>query len=232
MGETRKTVPLSNASIFTRDSSPAIHLNDLITADPAERQDQNMLPRSTLEEIEVTAPSKSRKRPLTPVASPAPGEMDVTRPSATTEAARKITLEPTTSGLYHLTYACLLVPRFSSHYLTGDLADHLSEWLPNICIAFGWRLEFLAVRPEYLQWVVNVRPNTSPGYLMRVMRQQTSEKIFMDFTRFKKENPSGDFWAPGYLIMGGSQPHPPQLVRDYIHQTRQRQGQEAAGNQS
>jgi hypothetical protein len=40
----------------------------------------------------------------------------------------------------------------------------------------------------------------------------------------KKENPSGDFWAPGYLIMGGTQPHPPQLVKDYIKQTRTRQG--------
>jgi len=40
----------------------------------------------------------------------------------------------------------------------------------------------------------------------------------------KKENPSGDFWAPGYLIMGGSQPHPSQLVKDYIKQTRERQG--------
>jgi len=78
-----------------------------------------------------------------------------------------------------------------------------------------------------LQWVVNVQPNTSPGYLIRIMRQQISEKIFTEFPRMKKENPSGDFWAPGYLIMGGTQPHPQQLVRDYIRQTRQRQGQEA-----
>jgi REP element-mobilizing transposase RayT len=119
------------------------------------------------------------------------------------------------------------VPRFSSHYITGDMADQVGEWLPNICIAFGWRLEYLSVRPEYLQWVVNVQPNTSPGYLMRIMRQQISEKIFTEFPRMKKENPSGDFWAPGYLIMGGTQPHPQQLVRDYIRQTRQRQGQEA-----
>ena len=153
-----------------------------------------------------------------------PGENDVTREGPTTEAARKLMPEPISAGLYHLTYACLLVPRFSSHYLTGDLSDHLGEWLPSICVAFGWRLEFLAVRPEYLQWVVNVQPNTSPGHLMRIMRQQTSEKIFSDFVRLKRENPSGDFWAPGYLIMGGSQPHPPQLVRDYIRQTRQRQG--------
>jgi REP element-mobilizing transposase RayT len=75
-----------------------------------------------------------------------------------------------------------------------------------------------------LQWIVNVQPNTSPGYLMRVMRQQTSEKIFKEMPRMRKENPSGDFWAPGYLIMGGSQPHPPQLVRDYIKQARERQG--------
>jgi hypothetical protein len=40
----------------------------------------------------------------------------------------------------------------------------------------------------------------------------------------KKENPSGDFWAPGYLIMGGTQPHPPQLVKDYIKRTRSQQG--------
>ncbi len=227
VGETRISKALSNATAFSREPSPAIPLNHLVTSDPHTSPDQTVMTQAQLDSVEVTAPSKSRRRPETPVARPAPGELDVTRPGPTTEAARKIQLEPTTAGLYHLTYACLLVPRFSSHYLTGDLADALSEWLPNICVAFGWRLEFLAVRPEYLQWVVNVQPNTSPGYLMRIMRQQTSEKVFSDFTRLKKENPSGDFWAPGYLIMGGTQPHPPQLVRDYIRQTRQRQGQES-----
>jgi hypothetical protein len=59
---------------------------------------------------------------------------------------------------------------------------------------------------------------------MRIMRQQTSEKVFHEFPRLKRDNPSGDFWAPGYLIMGGLQPHPAQLVKDYIKQTRQRQG--------
>ncbi len=236
--ETRVSAQLSNASIFNREASPSVQLNNLVMTDQAKdfaqtrsvSKDSGLSAQSQTSfdenEVEVTAPSRPRQRPDTPVARPAPGEADVTRESATTDAVRKLVVEPTTAGLYHLTYACLLVPRFSAHYITGDLADHLSEWLPNICIAFGWRLEFLAVRPEYLQWVANVQPNTSPGYLMRIMRQQTSEKIFGEFSRFKKENPSGDFWAPGYLIMGGTQPHPPQLVRDYIRQTRQRQGQE------
>ncbi|MBL8101085.1 MAG: transposase [Anaerolineales bacterium] len=223
--QTRVSEPLSNASVFNREPSPSIQMGHRMM-DQTQASKMSAETQTAFDDVEVTAPSRSQPRPETPVAKPA-SETDTTRESPSTEAARKLVVEPTTAGLYHLTYACLLVPRFSSHYITGDLADHLGEWLPNICIAFGWRLEYLAVRPEYLQWVVNVQPNTSPGYLMRIMRQQTSEKIFSEFNRFKKENPSGDFWAPGYLIMGGTQPHPPQLVRDYIRQTRQRQGQES-----
>lgn len=205
---------------YSRESSPAIHTDDLLISNPNNEQTVE----HAVENFDATMPSKSRRRPETPVRRPAPGELDETRPHSITEVAGRVMLEPITPGLYNLTYACLLVPRFTSHYLTGDISDRLSEWLPQICVAFGWRLEYLAVRPEYVQWVVNVPPAASPGYLMRIMRQQTSEKIFTEFPRLKKENPSGDFWAPGYLIMGGTQPHPPQLVKDYIKQTRVRQG--------
>lgn len=223
--QTRVSDPLSNASVFSREPSPAQPRNQVQPTAQTQKSEFHFESHG-FPEVEVTAPSHPKARPETPISKSRSSETDTTRESATTEAARKLVPEPVSAGLYHLTYACLLVPRFSSHYLTGDISDKLGEWLPNICVAFGWRLEFLAVRPEYLQWVVNVQPNTSPGHLMRIMRQQTSEKVFADFTRLKRENPSGDFWAPGYLIMGGSQPHPPQLVRDYIRQTRQRQGME------
>ena len=224
-------IPLENEDIFStrpshsrprgysRESSPAVHVKDLLVSNNTERTVEHVV-----EDLDATMPSKSRRRPETPIRRPGTGELDETRPHSITEVAGRVMLEPITPGLYNLTYACLLVPRFTSHYLTGDVSDKLSEWLPQICIAFAWRLEYLAVRPEYVQWVVNVPPAASPGYLMRIMRQQTSEKIFSEFPRLRKENPSGDFWAPGYLIMGGTQPHPPQLVKDYIKQTRVRQG--------
>ncbi len=222
---TRPSTPLPKKStrLPSQESSPAIHLRDLMLAEqPDNRQDSLT---DFADELAATMPSKSqRRRPATPIRQPAPGELDETRPHSITEVAGRMITESASAAMAQLNYACLLVPRFTAHYMTGDLADRLSEWMPNICIAFGWRLEFLAVRPEYLQWVLNVTPNTSPGYLMRIMRQQTSEKIFNEFPRLKRDNPSGDFWAPGYLIMGGLQPHPPQLVKDYIKQTRQRQG--------
>jgi REP element-mobilizing transposase RayT len=207
---------------YSQESSPAIRMDELSFTNTNPGLDETV--EHVVEDFDATMPSKSRRRPETPVRRPQPGELDETRPHSITEVAGRVMLEPVSAGYYNLTYACLLVPRVSTHYLTGDVSDRLSEWLPQICIAFGWRLEYLAVRPEYIQWVVNVSPSASPGYLMRIMRQQTSEKIFTEFTRMKKENPSGDFWAPGYLIMGGTQPHPQQLVKDYIKQTRTRQG--------
>lgn len=144
-------------------------------------------------------------------------------PGSTGETFR-ILLEPASPAMADLAYACLLVPRFDTHHLVGDAAERLSEWVPQVCVAFGWRLEHFAVRPNYLQWVVRVPPTTAPGSIMRIIRQQTSERLLNEFPRLKKDNPAGDFWAPGYLLMGRSQPHPQELVRSFIKQTRERQG--------
>ena len=226
----RSVASVGDISTSSREASPAIRASDYFDAHQQAQIDLNETrlheaqPQQSIGlDLDVTRVSRAI-RPETPVRRPNPEELIETRPHSITEVAGRVILEPASSGMYDLTYACLLVPRFSSHHLTGDLSDCLSEWMPNICLAFGWRLEHLAVRPDYLQWVVNVPPTTSPGYLMRIMRKQTSERIFEDFPRQKKENPSGDFWAPGYLIMGGSQPHPSQLVEDYIKRTRKRQG--------
>jgi REP element-mobilizing transposase RayT len=211
--ETRASAPLSDAHVISRES-PLFSSHDSTVGETV---------RQELQGLDVTVPTRA-KRPATPVRPPQPGEMDETRPHLDAEVDGIIGLEPASPALYKLNYACLLVPRLKMHYLAGDVASELSEFLPYICVAFGWRLEFMAVRPEYLQWVVSVPPNTAPGHVMRVIREQTSEKLFKEFPRMEKENPSGDFWAPGYLIMGGTQPHPQQLVKEYIKQTRDRQG--------
>ena len=131
--------------------------------------------------------------------------------------------EPT-QALYNLSFACVMIPRFPHHYLTSDLAARLGEWIPQISVAFGWRVEHLAVRPEYVQFMINVPPATSPGYLMRIITKVTSQRVFAGFPRLQDENPSGEFWAPGYLIISSTQLPPHRMVKDFISQTRKRQG--------
>jgi REP element-mobilizing transposase RayT len=133
-------------------------------------------------------------------------------------------LESATAGLSQLNYTCVLIPRLPQHYLTRELSEKVGQWIQQLCLAFGWRLEGIALRPEYLQWTVQVAPTISPGSIVKIVRLRTSEFIFEQFETLGKQNPSGDFWAAGYLIVSGSQPPSAGLLRDYIQQTRRRQG--------
>jgi REP element-mobilizing transposase RayT len=133
-------------------------------------------------------------------------------------------LEPTIAGMSLLNYTCVLIPRMPTHYLTGDLSEKVGQWIHQICLAFGWRLEGIALRPEYIQWTVQVAPTISPGNVVKIVRQRTSELIFAGFDKLSQQNPSGDFWATGYLLVSGSQPPSAGLLRDFIQQTRRRQG--------
>ncbi|MBN1230673.1 MAG: IS200/IS605 family transposase [Anaerolineales bacterium] len=133
-------------------------------------------------------------------------------------------MESVSPAMYSLSFSCVLLARLPKHFLTGEIAESLSERISELCVAFGWRLEKLAIQPEYLHWVVSVPPSTSPGYLMRIIRQHTSRHLFSVFPRLQVENPSGDFWAPGYLIMSGSQKSSSKMIQEFIHQTRSRQG--------
>ncbi|MBC8504468.1 MAG: transposase [Anaerolineales bacterium] len=134
------------------------------------------------------------------------------------------TLEPDTSTLHNLTYACVLVPRLPQHHLVGDLATFLTQWVTQLSLAFGWRLEHLAIRPDYLHWIAVVPPNSSPGMMVHNIREETSQYVFSEFPRLARENPSGEFWTSGYLIVNGRDPFSRQMVQEFIGSVRTHQG--------
>jgi REP element-mobilizing transposase RayT/DNA-binding NarL/FixJ family response regulator len=145
-------------------------------------------------------------------------------PGATASELEDWKLVTATAGMYNLTYGILLVPRLPDHYLVGDLADRLPKWVSQLCIAFDWRLEHISIRPDYLQWNASATAETPPAQMVRNIRKHTSQRIFDEFPTLRRENPSGEFWATGFLLVTGSQPPPGQLVQEFIRQTRNRQG--------
>jgi DNA-binding response OmpR family regulator/REP element-mobilizing transposase RayT len=135
-----------------------------------------------------------------------------------------IQLEPESLAQHDLAYSCVLIPRLPNHHLTDVLTGLLNVEMSRYCLAFGWRLEHLDIRPEFINWVVGVTPDVSASQVIRKIREQTSALIFSEFPRLAKENPSGDFWTPGFLVIHGRRSLDGSLVQDYIQQTRARQG--------
>ena len=141
----------------------------------------------------------------------------------------EVVLEQLEQNPYEVFYTCLLLPKSGSHLLLPDVANRLQTVMSQVSASFGWHLEFQSIKPEYLQWTVRVSPSASTAYIIQVFREETSRQIFLDFPDFKKDNQSDDFWAPGYLIFSGPQPHPIEVIERYIHIARRQQGNSVDG---
>ncbi len=213
-------VPPPTPRLPTPTPTPLPAIRATLAPRPAEEPLQP--PQPSIANIELNPAPTSSDPPTRPVPStPA-------LPSLLDEEAEpepiEIVLRPATPTLAGLYFACLLIPRLPQHHLTGDLSAQLSEWIRQLSLAYAWRLERIAIRPDHMQWTVSIPPNISPSYMMRIIRQHTSNHIFANFPALGRENPSGDFWAPGYLIMSSHQLPPEETVREFIQQTRHQQG--------
>ena len=135
-----------------------------------------------------------------------------------------VILEPLFPRPYELSYACLIIPRFSTHTLKGDLVPDLQRWMVQVCVSFNWRLDALEIQPEYMQWLLTVPAAIPPAHFMRLIRAHTSKGLLTEYPRFRRENVSTDFWAPGHLVIVGSRPHSQHMIGEFIRLTRQHQG--------
>lgn len=173
-------------------------------------------------QVEVQSPKPAappKSRDAAPIALETKSALD---PEPLTQT--DVQLEPASPALHDLAYACVLIPRLPEHHLTGVFTGLLNVEMMRLCLAFGWRLEHLAIRPQYLHWVVSVGPDVPAAEVIQKIRQQTSALLFEEFPRLTKENPSGDFWAPGFMVVHGRRSLTGSLVKDFIQQTRTRQG--------
>lgn len=153
-----------------------------------------------------------------------PFSLDETRPSIGDHASSYLDPLPSPPVQSDQVYTCLLLTRLPGNKLRGQLGKQLKEWLPEMCIAFGWNLDGMAIRPEYIQWTTRLAPAISPANLVRIVRKNTSEKIFSQHPGMRPIDGSDDFWAPGYLIIRGSQPPTQKALFEFIQLTRKRQG--------
>jgi len=132
-------------------------------------------------------------------------------------------LDQSASTTRDLLYTFVLIPRLPEHQLTGDLAYQITKWIPQLCLAYAARLEYLKVGSQSLHWTLSINPDTAPKKLVKSLGHQLSLRIFNTFPSLAQENPSQEFWAKKALIMNGARVSA-QSITQYIQLTRVRQG--------
>lgn len=79
-----------------------------------------------------------------------PGAAPISRPAPSfvpNTAPLSAYLPFSTPALSDLYLAVVLLPRLPKRHLTGDLAVLLPQWVAQVCVAYGWRLEALPRAP-------------------------------------------------------------------------------------
>lgn len=181
-------------------------------------------------EVDWTAPSAPSEgaagQPTPPASQPAQTDIDPHLANTQPTGRGRIdeSLLNLADVLQYPTYTCVLLPARPEQYLTRNLAAFLKEFIPRLFRAFGWDLQNLDIKPACLQWSVRLPPAVSPGYLVRLLRKQTSKALYEEFKHLEPAPKTGDFWAPGYLIVNGRQAPSAAVIAHFIAQTRRRQG--------
>ncbi len=121
-------------------------------------------------------------------------------------------------------FTCVLIPRLPEYSLVGDLEDLLRGWAAVMCADNGWKTVDLKITNAALQWTLDAPAADSPGALVRIIRQQSSQEILTRLPEFSLPGGESDFWAPGFLIVRGSTPPTLDQIKEFIRQTRLRQG--------
>ena len=119
-----------------------------------------------------------------------------------------------------------LVPRFKEHYLLGDLAQSLRLWMPEISEIYGWELDHLSIRPDYLKWTLLDFPECLTLKTLSVIRNWTSKRIFENFPALQVDQNITDFWSPGYLVDTQDQDYPTQVLIAHVSRNRPEESRE------
>lgn len=188
----------------------------------------NLIPADQQPTVAILVPESLPEQanlPLTlPEPPPAEAALEDTQPVRVQPTAPPIETPSAPAPQPAPIYTCILLPCHPEHTLYGPTADMLTHWLPQLCLAFNWTLLHLEVDLDYLQWQVQLAGDASPNAVVRTVRKLSSQRLFNLNPRYHAENPSGDFWAPGFLVVSGAQPPSISVVRQHIQQTRRRQG--------
>lgn len=195
---------LENWQPLEETSQPESDLVRLFHGDSAIKKEPPVLEGEAFPSGRLAGEQPKQKEPI---------EDEVTRPHIAAEDSEFEQIKLSDITFY-------LVPHQNEHYLLGELAQRLRDWFPGVCETYGWQLDHLSVRPDYIKWQLHDFPDALIHEMLEIVRARTSERIFRVFPNLRQGNPTKDFWSPGYLVDRQNQDFSTQVLIAHVAQGR------------
>ena len=139
------------------------------------------------------------------------------------DSSEDVLLEVVNQDRYSLSYTIFIIPQLSSFEVTGELIEALPKWLDEIFTKNGWKLEFVMVNPQYLQWALTVSTTVVASQVVIQVRNELSKLILATIDEPIDLKDSTDIWAHGYLLLHGIHQDPSGIIEQYIRLIREQQ---------
>ncbi len=92
----------------------------------------------------------------------------------------------------------VFVPKRRKQVLVGKIADRAQEIIFEVAVKNRWRVLSLAIQPDHIHLLVNVKPVDSAASVANKVKGRLSHDLRIEFANPLKRLPS--MWTPSYFI--------------------------------
>ena len=118
--------------------------------------------------------------------------------------------------VYRLAYHFVWVPRYRRKILVGQVAQRLGALIREICTAWDWEVEALAVQADHVHLFVSCPPRDAPAQVMRKIKSLTARELYHEFPHLRRSHWGGKLWADGYYVGSAGEQVTSDLIKRYV----------------
>ena len=100
---------------------------------------------------------------------------------------------------HRLKFHLVWLPKYRKRILRGKVLARLQELLRQAAEVNQWQLHELAIRPDHVHLLLQVKPSESVARVVQLLKGGTSRKIREEFPELEEFLWGDSFWADGYF---------------------------------
>ena len=98
--------------------------------------------------------------------------------------------------MYHIVW----LPKYRKRILKGALASRTKDLLTECAEVNGWKIEELAIEPDHIHMLVQLKPDMSLSKVVQLFKGKSSKVLRKEFPSLVEFYWGDSFWSDGFFV--------------------------------